>query len=613
MGCNESAVTIASNDTGNPACTGYELSANLDFNTNSSATSAANPTGADSGDTYWNSGDGWDPIGGVSGSTYTGNFDGNTYTISNLFIDRSSGNYAGLFAYLNGGSGTTVQNVSLVNVDVTLNTSTGSSVHVGGLAGRVGNGGVGIEDSYVTGRVRGGESAAEPVTLTNSPGYSYVGGLIGRARAAITGSYSLADVTSNTKSASTGPNALVGGLVGEVRTSGSVSASYAAGDVTANVVGQNNNFVYAGGLVGQLEGDITASYARGAVTATSDATVTTGITGNAAAGGLVGATQSGSSITASFSTGAPTATGDGQTVRARGLVGLVFLTATVTNSYWDTATSGITTTGAGTGKTTSELQTPTAYGTGANDIYKDWNVNLDGVTGNDDPWDFGTASQYPVLKYGGHTAADQRVTVTLTASPTTIWERALTTPNRVNATTLTATAGSAWDKQIVVTLPPSAAVYTLGASTVTIPAGSTAGVTATLTAVNNRVDAANLPVTSHCHGGQPLGDHRHGPHRHHQRRRLPGRAHRRLCLYPRQRPHHHKRPVAARDQRRGLQDPVQAHHRHHLGKRSHRPDLKLHRIRRQRPLQARLYQRLHRRQPLRFPHLGHLRRQLRHR
>ena len=134
MGCNESAVTIAA-DTGNPACSGYELSANLDFNTNNSAKSAANPAGADSGDTYWNSGNGWEPIGGTSGGDYTGSFDGNTYTISNLFIDRTAGSYAGLFANLNGGSGTKVKNVSLVNVDVTLNTSAGSSVHVGAWRG----------------------------------------------------------------------------------------------------------------------------------------------------------------------------------------------------------------------------------------------------------------------------------------------------------------------------------------------------------------------------------------------------------------------------------------------------------------------------------------------
>ena len=206
MGCGETAASISSNDTGNPSCKGYELTKNLDFDTGTA--------GDRTDDKYYNSGAGWEPIGGVSGSAYTGEFDGQTFTISNLYIDRTSGNYAGLFAYLNGGSGTTVKNVSLVNVDVTLNVTSGSSVHVGGLAGRVGNGGVTLEDSYTTGRVRAGESATEPVTLTASPGYSYVGGLVGRTRAAITGSYSLADVTSNTKSASASPNALVGGLVG---------------------------------------------------------------------------------------------------------------------------------------------------------------------------------------------------------------------------------------------------------------------------------------------------------------------------------------------------------------------------------------------------------------
>ena len=70
------------------------------------------------------------------------------------------------------------------------------------------------------------------------------------------------------------------------------------------------------------------------------------------------------------------------------------------SSYWDTTTSG-------TGKSTSELQTPTAYGTGSS-IYASWNVNVDGVTGNDDPWDFGTSSQYPILKYGGLNTVTQR-------------------------------------------------------------------------------------------------------------------------------------------------------------------------------------------------------------
>ena len=66
---------------------------------------------------------------------------------------------------------------------------------------------------------------------------------------------------------------------------------------------------------------------------------------------------------------------------------------------------------------------PTAYGTGSS-IYANWNLDLDNAdgddntaTGQDDPWDFGTATQHPALKYGQHTAAGERVTVNLTASP----------------------------------------------------------------------------------------------------------------------------------------------------------------------------------------------------
>ena len=82
MGCGETAGAISSNDTGNPACKGYELTKNLDFDTGTKGTR--------SDDAYWNSGAGWDPIGGVSGGAYTGEFDGQTFTISNLYIDRTA-------------------------------------------------------------------------------------------------------------------------------------------------------------------------------------------------------------------------------------------------------------------------------------------------------------------------------------------------------------------------------------------------------------------------------------------------------------------------------------------------------------------------------------------
>ena len=81
MGCGESAVTIASQNTGNPTCKGYEITANLDFDTNSSG-------GPNTGDTYWNSGQGWLPIGATAGATtaraYTGELDGERRDVHRL-------------------------------------------------------------------------------------------------------------------------------------------------------------------------------------------------------------------------------------------------------------------------------------------------------------------------------------------------------------------------------------------------------------------------------------------------------------------------------------------------------------------------------------------------
>ena len=78
-------------------------------------------------------------------------------------------------------------------------------------------------------------------------------------------------------------------------------------------------------------------------------------------------------------------------------------TGKVFYSYWDTTASEQQHSDGGQGKTTVELQTPTFY-TG---IYANWNLNLDGRTGGDDPWSFGTSGHYPVLKYGGLSVAGQ--------------------------------------------------------------------------------------------------------------------------------------------------------------------------------------------------------------
>ena len=165
----------------------------------------------------------------------------------------------------------------------------------------------------------------------------------------------------------TGGNS-TGGLLGQNR--GTVATSY----VTGRVTGIDN----VGGLVGQSHAGstITASYARGQVG------------GNNRVGGLVG-WHLVSTATASYATG--------QVTRGNNVGGLVGTNSggTLTASYYDRETSGQSDTGKGEPKTTAELQTPTDY-TG---IYADWNIDVDGVTGNDNPWVFGADNQYPVLRY----------------------------------------------------------------------------------------------------------------------------------------------------------------------------------------------------------------------
>ena len=178
----------------------------------------------------------------------------------------------------------------------------------------------------------------------------------------------------------TATNERVGILIGT--NWGEVVACYTTGSVT----GTGSNAIRYGGLVGWSIGSISSSYSTASVSAQEDT------------GGLLGTKANTGSVTNSYSTGAVSGTKN-----IGGLIGVSNSgTGTVTASYWDTQTSNRSTSGAGTGQTTSGLQSLTGY----SGIYAAWNANLDGQSGNDDPWDFGTSSQYPALKYGAANAAD---------------------------------------------------------------------------------------------------------------------------------------------------------------------------------------------------------------
>jgi hypothetical protein len=108
-----------------------------------------------------------------------------------------------------------------------------------------------------------------------------------------------------------------------------VSDSYSTGSVTGNSS--------IGGLAGRNYGTVSNSYATGSVI------------GNEYVGGLVG--FSSGNVSNSYSSGSVTGSES-----VGGLVGDNYYLSTVSNSFWDTETSGQATSDGGTGKTTAQMQ-----------------------------------------------------------------------------------------------------------------------------------------------------------------------------------------------------------------------------------------------------------------
>ena len=169
----------------------------------------------------------------------------------------------------------------------------------------------------------------------------------------------------------------LGGLVGSHSATGKIHASYSSASVKGSAPG---TVAQIGGLVGLNAGEIKASYTAGSVTAQTATT-------QFQIGGLAG--RNTGTIQASYSVG-PVASGSGAT-QVGGLVGSN-PGSTVTDSYWDTETSGQISSVGGTGKTTAQLKGPTGY----DGIYANWNLDLDGDGTADNPWRF-PADGYPDL------------------------------------------------------------------------------------------------------------------------------------------------------------------------------------------------------------------------
>ncbi|MBI5658973.1 MAG: S-layer family protein [Nitrosomonadales bacterium] len=265
-------------------------------------------------------------------------FDGQNFTISNLSVNQPFNSNLGLFGEV--AVGGAVSNLGLVNATVT-------GQRVGALAGW--NKGT-ISNSYF-----GGGTISGTINI---------GGLVGYNTGAVSSSYATGNVSGTSS---------VGGLVGD-NNIGTVSNSYATG----NVAGSE-----AGGLVGYIySGAVSNSYATGNVSGTSNvgglvgyyyygtvsnSYATGNVTGSGAVGGLVGQTYNGS-ISNVYSAGAVSGASN-----VGGLIGLSWGSPVITNSFWDTVTSGQTTSAGGTGLTTAQMKNSANF-TGW-DFATVWNID----------------------------------------------------------------------------------------------------------------------------------------------------------------------------------------------------------------------------------------------
>ncbi|NHZ37363.1 filamentous hemagglutinin N-terminal domain-containing protein [Massilia sp. CCM 8692] len=409
----------------------YALAANID----ASATSA------------WNSGAGFGPV------AFSGTFDGLGHTVSGLSINQPAGSYVGLFGTNNG----TVRNVALANASVTANQGVGALIglnmgsvynsyasaavngpggYVGGLIGAIFDGT--LSNLHVSGSVTsagnnvGGLTGylAYQINLSNSYASNAVTNSVGVWTGGLVGQNDYGRIIDSYATGNVIGKGDTGGLVGN-NNSGLVSGSYATGTVSGTtnaggLVGNNNNGKVTrshasgavsgnstvGGLIGLSsasggvptpDNEINTSYATGAVSATADnvggligrnfgnhvlnayARGAVNSNGNYV-GGLIGNNLGTADKT--YSTGAVSSGGVG----VGGLMGVSI--GGVSNSFWDTQTSGQNSSGDGTGRTSAQMKDSLTF------TASTWDFTFhSGVWGRKDSLNDG----YPVLRTFGYT------------------------------------------------------------------------------------------------------------------------------------------------------------------------------------------------------------------
>jgi hypothetical protein len=404
---------------------------------------------------------------------FTGVFDGNGHTISNLTYSATADDlyYVGLFVYTENAE---IKNLGLVDPNFYVNSSVSSGVGLlaGCLRGTLANcyveggsvtvfnlGGAGLV--YNTGLNSIITDCHTSCTVTSPDKSGSTAGLVMRNNSLLSNCHSSSAVSGNIASGLVGTNGRIisncyatgtvsgrtaGGLVGNHYTSPDYGIDsliincYATGDV-------HGDGAAAGGFVANNKGVIVDCYASGTVSghnrlgglagesfaglwggseyvgSISRCYATADVSGNRILGGLVGENDGGA-ISDSYATGSVTSTSGWGADDTAGLVGLQdnggsitkcystghvswgfpenggggFLgrntSGTVQYSFWDTQTSGWSTSAGGTGRTTAQMQTRSTF------TLAGWDFTDETANGTEDIWRLCVdLTSYPILAW----------------------------------------------------------------------------------------------------------------------------------------------------------------------------------------------------------------------
>jgi hypothetical protein len=316
--------------------------------------------------------------------SFRGNYDGDGYEIRNMYINNRDGLFVGVFG---SSDGVYFQNMNVMNFDIT------SGTHVGGIVGISYSDSISnciaqgiIDASGFLGLLIGAYEGYKikdchvQGEINNSLGGARIGGLIGDCSAD-----SIKNCSADVSIFSEGM--IVGGLFGNFvnwSNTGSITECYAYCNI-------NSTREYVGGIFGAIVDcpsnpmEIVNCFSQGVINSIedrvggfiggvglnegwdeyltiSDCFTTVDVVGKDKVGGFAGDDLEITNIINCYSSGSVTGNSN-----VGGFIGLIdsLNTVSVTNSYWDTDTSGLLTTAGnlGEGRTTVEMTDPHAGNT----------------------------------------------------------------------------------------------------------------------------------------------------------------------------------------------------------------------------------------------------------